>query len=146
MSLKEFQKTLNPKPKKCCRNMVLFPKALFLVGTGKSCTLMHFAALWCTLLHFDALCCTLMHFHAICCTFMQYDALSCNMMHFDALSCNMLHFDALSCNFKSYWFCAQTRKNLSLGFLLSFKNIKSFQNSIKITLIFIKILFHVKIR
>ena len=39
------------------------------------------------------------------------------------------------------WFFAQTRKNLSLGFLLSLKIIKSFQNSIKIALIFIKIRF-----
>ena len=39
------------------------------------------------------------------------------------------------------WFFAQTRKNLSLGFLISFKIIKAFQNSIKIALIFIKISF-----
>ena len=39
------------------------------------------------------------------------------------------------------WFFAQTRKILSLGFLISFKIIKSFQNSIKTALIFIKISF-----
>ena len=39
------------------------------------------------------------------------------------------------------WFFAQTRKNLSLAFLVSFILIKAFQNSIKIALIMIKISF-----
>ena len=39
------------------------------------------------------------------------------------------------------WFFAQTRKDLSLGFLISFKIIQSFHNSIKIALISIKIRF-----
>ena len=39
------------------------------------------------------------------------------------------------------WFFAQTRKNLSLGFFLFLKIIKSFQNSIILALIFIKIRF-----
>ena len=34
------------------------------------------------------------------------------------------------------WFFAQTRKNLSLGFVISFRFITDFQNSIKIALIF----------
>ena len=57
-------------------------------------------------------------------------------------------FQKLHVNFKIFsdisilnWFFAQMRKDLSLGFLLSFKFIKSFQNSIKIALIFIKISF-----
>ena len=37
------------------------------------------------------------------------------------------------------WFFAQTRKILSLGFLISFRIIKNFQNSVKLPLIFIKI-------
>ena len=39
------------------------------------------------------------------------------------------------------WFFAQTRKDLSLGFWISFRIIKASQNSIKIALIFIKIRF-----
>ena len=39
------------------------------------------------------------------------------------------------------WFFAQMSKHLSPGFLISFKIIKAFQNSIKIALIYIKISF-----
>ena len=61
---------------------------------------------------------------------------------------SIFHWNFACVNFKIFseisnlnWFFAQTRKNLPLGFLLSLTIIKSFQNSIKIALIVIKISF-----
>ena len=61
---------------------------------------------------------------------------------------NQFSIEIFACKFEIFskmsninWFFAQTRKHSSLDFLISFKIIKAFQNSIKIALIFIKISF-----
>ena len=48
-----------------------------------------------------------------------------------------INFKIFSTNFNSHWFIAQTLKDLALGFLISFRIIKDFQNSIKFALMFL---------